>query len=357
MYIPDDSLSDTVIPHIRPFLGMPGRHLSAGFRQRQAIGVSCSLSFLVRALQPGWRAVTVTVLAVCVVRAFSAAVAGSQVRVISCSRRYPITSPGLTSALTSAPARVRRRARVAGRGEQQVQGGQVRRQLVLADVGVLRPGRVRRHRAGVAVPAAVCRPAAGPGRLHPATAQPAGEQPGEQVPADHGPGLRGRAAGRVDGLGGDEIGFADQRRMRGPAGDDPAAGQVPPLHALVPEGHIGGVGQLGVGPLPVPHLPPRVPGVLQDRGHRADRPARPCPVGVPAGVGGRRARHPGLIQGTGDPRGRVAGQALGEDPPHDRRRPRVRVQAVRAPAPRGVRLFGCGPASASWYPYGGRPPR
>jgi hypothetical protein len=35
------------------FLGMPDRHLSAGFRQRQAIGVSCSLSFLVRALQPG----------------------------------------------------------------------------------------------------------------------------------------------------------------------------------------------------------------------------------------------------------------------------------------------------------------
>jgi hypothetical protein len=45
--------SDTVIPYIRPFLGTLDRHPRAGCRQRQAIGVSCSLSFLVRALQPG----------------------------------------------------------------------------------------------------------------------------------------------------------------------------------------------------------------------------------------------------------------------------------------------------------------
>jgi hypothetical protein len=32
---------------------MLDRHPRAGCRQRQAIGVSCSLSFLVRALQPG----------------------------------------------------------------------------------------------------------------------------------------------------------------------------------------------------------------------------------------------------------------------------------------------------------------
>jgi hypothetical protein len=44
-----------------------------------------------------------------------------------------------------------------GSGEQQVQGRQVRQQLVLADVGVLRPGRVWCHRAGMAVPAPVRR--------------------------------------------------------------------------------------------------------------------------------------------------------------------------------------------------------
>jgi hypothetical protein len=48
-----DRVSDTVIPYIRLFPGMPGCHPRAGFRQRQAIGVSSSLSFLVRALQPG----------------------------------------------------------------------------------------------------------------------------------------------------------------------------------------------------------------------------------------------------------------------------------------------------------------
>jgi hypothetical protein len=50
----------------------------------------------------------VTVLAVWVARACSAAAAGFQVRVISCSRRYLITSAGLTVLLTSAPTRVRR---------------------------------------------------------------------------------------------------------------------------------------------------------------------------------------------------------------------------------------------------------
>jgi hypothetical protein len=39
MYVPGDSLSDTVKPHIRPFPGMTDHHPRAGFRQRQAIGV------------------------------------------------------------------------------------------------------------------------------------------------------------------------------------------------------------------------------------------------------------------------------------------------------------------------------
>ena len=66
--------------------------------------------------------------------------------------------------------------------------------------------------------------------------------------------MRDRAAGRADVLGGDEVFFADQRRVRGPVGDDLPVGQVPPLHRFAPEGHIGGVGQFGVGALPVPYL-------------------------------------------------------------------------------------------------------
>jgi hypothetical protein len=52
----------------------------------------------------------------------------------------------------------------------------------------------------------------------------------------------GRAARRGHFLDGDEIGLADQRRMGRMPGDDPAFGQVPPLHLLVAEAGVGGVG-------------------------------------------------------------------------------------------------------------------
>src|ERR1700683_1742221 len=115
-----------------------------------------------------------------------------------------------------------------------------------------------------------CRPGGEP------PASPAGQQPGQQVPASafgsawiigrHG------AAGCADCLGGDEVSLADQPRMRGPRGDDPAVGQVPPLHLPVPQGDVGRVGQLGVGPLPVPRLPP---GAYRPRS--ATPPAPPAP--------------------------------------------------------------------------------
>ena len=65
---------------------------------------------------------------------------------------------------------------------------------------------------------------------------------------------------------------ADQRGARGPFGDDPAVGQVPPLHALVPQAHISRISQVLVGALPVPHLAPGVARVGQDRGDRTERP-------------------------------------------------------------------------------------
>ena len=68
------------------------------------------------------------------------------------------------------------------------------------------------------------------------------------------------------------------------------------------------------------------------------RPRRPGAVRVALRVGGRRARDPGVVQRPGDPGDAVPGQPLGEHPPHHRRGLRVRLQPVRPPAPRGVRL-------------------
>jgi hypothetical protein len=51
-----------------------------------------------------------------------------------------------------------------------------------------------------------------------------------------------------------------------------------------------------------------------------------------------RARHPGIVQGTGDPGGAVPGQPLREHPLNDRRGGRVRLEAARPAAPRGMGL-------------------
>jgi hypothetical protein len=74
----------------------------------------------------------------------------------------------------------------------------------------------------------------------------------------------------LDLLGRDEIGLADQRRMRRVPGDDPAIGQVPPLHLLVPERGVGRIDQVEVGALAVPHLTARVPGVGQAPGRSGE---------------------------------------------------------------------------------------
>ena len=90
--------------------------------------------------------------------------------------------------------------------------------------------------------------------------------------------------------------------------------------------------------LPVPHLPPRIPGISQDRRDRPQRPPGTGPVQVTSRVGRGRARHPGIVQRPGDPRGGVPGQPLAEHPRHDRRRHRIRLEPVRSPSPRRVRL-------------------
>jgi hypothetical protein len=133
-----------------------------------------------------------------------------------------------------------------GLGEQQMEGGQVRHDEILADVGVLRPGRIGRGGGGVAVAAPVGRLAVRPRRFHPPAANAACQQTGQQVPALPRPSeisCGRRAASGIDALGGDKISLTDQRRVRGTVRDDPSVGQVPPLHALMPQAHIAGVGQ------------------------------------------------------------------------------------------------------------------
>jgi hypothetical protein len=123
----------------------------------------------------------------------------------------------------------------------------------------------------------------------------------------------------VDVLGGDEAGFADQRRVRRFAGDDPPAGQVPPLHALVPQADVRRVGEVLVGALPVPHLVPGVPRI-------GKRIVVTCPASIQSqhGVGSGPGRP---LTGTGcTPRSVPARSA----PPNARR-----AAARRSTAPHG----------------------
>jgi hypothetical protein len=139
--------------------------------------------------------------------------------------------------------------------------------------------------------------------------------------------------------------------------DHPSFGQVPSLHLLMPQARVGRVGQVEFTALPVPYLPAGIPGVRQYGGLCPKRPRRPGAVrfrpgsaadghGVPASFKARviraalcpASRWPNIHRTTGA----VARSGS--------RRCARRPHAACA-------LFGCGPASPSWYPYGGRPPR
>ena len=101
------------------------------------------------------------------------------------------------------------------------QGGQVGQDLVLADMGVLRPAWVRVSGAGVAVAAPVGRLAVGPGGFQPPSSPAAGQQSGQQVLPRGRPGRAARSSGV---LRCDEVGLADQRGVCRMLGDDPAFG-------------------------------------------------------------------------------------------------------------------------------------
>lgn len=221
----------------------------------------------------------------------------------------------------------------------------MRHDEVLADVGVLGPAWGGCRGGAIAMAAPVGGLAVRPRRFHPPPAHGACQQPGQQVTSFPRPGeitSGRRAAGGVDVLGGDEAGLlsADQRRVRRPMGDNPPVRQVPPLHRPMSQGDITRVDQVAVGPLPVPHLTARIPRIPQDRGDRAQRPARACAVGVPSR--GRmltgRARPPRSAPTRSVPRnGRRAAE----------RRSTARNAPSRDRAPDGRRG---GPPSPSRYP-------
>ena len=98
--------------------------------------------------------------------------------------------------------------------EEDGQGGQAGKDLVLADVGVPGPGGVRPGGAGVAVAAPVGGLAVGPAGFHVPLADPAAQQPHQQVAAAR---RAARAAAGLQVLDADEVSFANDRRG-GPGG-------------------------------------------------------------------------------------------------------------------------------------------
>ncbi len=174
--------SDTLNPHILRFPGMADRRPGAGSRQRRGDRrFYCLLLLGVRPFGP-WSA-CLQGDGLCSVSV--ACAQGSGCRIVGeGDLLLPQGAEHLLSALRvdvgSAPGAAPPWSAF-GLGEQQVQGGQVRHDQGLAEVGVLRAFRARRAGGGVAVAAPVGGVAVGPGRFQPPAAGPAYQQPGQQV--------------------------------------------------------------------------------------------------------------------------------------------------------------------------------
>ena len=217
MGVPGNSVSDTLKPHERPFTGMLYRHpRSASGRGRCSLSLSLCFSLGGPPLSVLARVGAYGVLADDGRRRVVAVgVQGPAIRIVSeddAIGAQPVDQHGPVRRAGHLSGSAALRSGYPGRrGRQDGDSGQVRRDLVLADIGVLRPRGIGDGRAGVPVAAPVGGPAIGPRRFQPPSAPPARDQPGQQVPADRG---SGRAARRGRVLRGDEISFADQRRVR-----------------------------------------------------------------------------------------------------------------------------------------------
>ena len=193
----------------------------------------------------------------------------------------------------------------------------------------------------VAVAAAVPGTVVDPVRVHPPPAQPAPHQPGEHIPANRAV-VVPRAARTL--LDSHEVRFAHQRRMRR-AGRSPTR---PGPSAVPAPGALRG-GSTPAGPYSAgwPRSPPPTAGSTPARCGADSAPGR-----QPTGTAHRARSTPARCPATLRPASRSAkihrtcGAVTGSGSSRCSRRPHA-----------ACARFGCGPASTSRYPYGGRPPR
>lgn len=166
-----------------------------------------------------------------------------------------------------------------------------------------------------------------PARLQPALTPLASQQTHERIPSAF-----TRRGMRPHPLDGDEVLLGDQRWMHDRPGHHPLIGPRPPLR---PE-RSGQMRWGVVGRLTVPHLPPCVLRIHQNRPYGRQPPRDPGPMRIPRPINARRTRHTRAVEFRGDARHTPTAQTLGKDPPHGRRRHRVRIEPLQPPAPLGV---------------------
>jgi len=169
------SPSDTLDPHERPFTGMLHRHpRSASGRGRcflSSLFPRRSSSLCLGASECQFVLTRVSVSGVLADddrrRVVAAGVQGPAIRVVSeddAIGAQPVDQHGPVRGAGHLSGSAAVRSGYPGRrGEQDGEGGQVRQDLVLADIGVLRPRGIGDGRAGVPVAAPVGGPAVGPG--------------------------------------------------------------------------------------------------------------------------------------------------------------------------------------------------
>jgi hypothetical protein len=138
----------------------------------------------------------------------------------------------------------------------------------------------------------------------------------------------------VDVLGRDEIGFADQRRMRHLRGDKPLVSRVPAQH-LPPTRPSAAAWDVVVGALTVPHLPTRIARIREDRRDRSQRPPITRPMLVAVRIHDGRTRHTLIVESASNSSDTLSAQPPTKNPSHRRCRRRIRFEPAQPPPPPG----------------------
>ena len=119
-------------------------------------------------------------------------------------------------------------------------------------------------------------------------------------------------------------------------GEDPLIFVVPPHLGRMAQRDVVDVDQDFVLALAVPDLTAGISRVSEDRADRALGPGQATTVLIASSIMCGRARHPIGGQAFGDGEDAVAGEELGEDPPHDSRGRVIDRQRVQALAVGGL---------------------